>query len=156
MAQLYMLGNFQKDNMLDKLNDQGYLEIEGSVSVDMFTLIQQRKICQARKLKLGTSLPTLPVKMTYADAERRLVCLRDLPKASVTLLKFEVEATALQNWVQQAKLKPVKNVAGVWFGLISIDPEHVSVLEVSPFGPKPLACVYACMYIGMYVYVQHM
>ena len=100
MARLHTLGNFEKDKMLDKLNDQGYLEIEGNVSVDMFTLIQHRKICQARKLKLGTSLPTLPVKMTYADAERRLVCLRDLPKASVTLLKFEVEATALQNWVQ--------------------------------------------------------
>ena len=147
MARLHTLANFEKDRLLDKLNNQGYLEIEGSVSVDMSPLIQQHKMSQARQLKVGTSLPSLPVKMPQADAARRLACLRESPKASVNLLEFEVEATALQNWVQQAKLKPVKNLVGVWFGWISIDPARVSVLEVSPFGPKPLIRTYVCMYI---------
>ena len=143
-----MIGNFEKHRLLDKLDDHGYLEIEGSVSADMTTLLQQHKICEARKLKVGASLPSSPVKMMQSEAERRLECLRQLPSARVTLLKFKIEAAAFQNWLHQGKLKPVKNLAGVWFGWISIDPAHVSVLEISPFGPKHV-CMWVCMNVCM-------
>ena len=124
-----MLGNFEKNSLISKLNEYGYVEIEGSVSVDVSTLIQQHKSREASKMQ--------------ADIEHRLACISTGSfNGLVTVLKFDVEETTLQTWFHQAKLKPVKNLSGVWFGWISVDPAHASVLEVCPFGPKPLVCAY--------------
>lgn len=150
MAPLFLLPETLPEQLVHQIQS-GQNTVQARFSLDLSLLCFSHLTSQARKLKVGSSLPRVPAKVSTDDLESRLNMLRGLSQTPFQIVQIEMDAETLQQKAFKGNNKPVKDCPGIWSGEVSLTPSSTSILHVKPFTAKlkPL-CMYV-QYVHMYV-----